>query len=534
MKFGLIKTEGFNRGDTIALVLESRPEYVGIWLGLSKIGVVTALVNSNLVADPLVHSLKVSDAKGVIYGSDFIKTIKDISEKTTKMKLYQLSDKTDQVELLEGSTDLRSVLEKQSDTLPEKDIQCGKPRDKLIFIYTSGTTGLPKAAVITNMRFMFMALGLNYMTSLKENDILYDPLPLYHSAGGMVGVGQCLLKGITVVIRRKFSASNFWNDCVKFKCTAAQYIGEICRYILAAHNKDEKPIKHFVKKIIGNGLRPQIWRTFVTKFNIEEVYEFYGATEGNSNLVNIDSKVGAVGFVPRYAGAIYPVSLIKCNEATGAPIRESDGFCRRCAPGEPGVFVGNVNPKKTVNDFSGYVDKKATESKLIENVFRKGDRYFNSGDILVQDEFGYYYFKDRTGDTFRWKGENISTSEIEAVISNVVDLNDAVVYGVEVPGSEGRAGMVAIVDSQNTLDMGKLCRGLKKNLPSYAVPIFVRVMDSVPMTGTFKLKKTDLQQEGFNCDKIKDKLFLYDVKNVTYTKLTKDKYDDIVTGKVRL
>lgn len=200
--------------------------------------------------------------------------------------------------------------------------------------------------------------------------------------------------------------------------------------------------------MIGNGLRPQIWNQFVTRFNVKQVYEFYGATEGNSNLskhffwkflvlinflsVNIDSKVGAVGFVPRYASVFYPVTLIKCNEATGEPIRGPDGFCQRCQPGESGVFVGIVNPKKTVNDFAGYADKKATEKKLIENVFKKGDRYFNSGDILVQDELGYYFFKDRTGDTFRWKGENVATSEIEAVISNIVDLSDAIVYGVEV------------------------------------------------------------------------------------------------------
>ncbi|CAH1365871.1 unnamed protein product [Tenebrio molitor] len=528
------KSEGYKRGDTIALYLESRPEYVCIWLGLAKIGVVTALVNNNLVADPLLHSIKVSDAKAVILGAELTTAVKEVANKLPKTRYYRLSKDNSTPEYLDGFVDLRRELEGQPDTVPKTDLDKGKPKDKLVFIYTSGTTGLPKAAVITNMRYMFMSLGLHYMTMLSKDDILYDPLPLYHSAGGIVGIGQCLLRGISIVIRKKFSASNFWNDCIKYKCTAAQYIGEICRYILLAHSKDDKPIHHSVKKIIGNGLRPQIWNQFVSKFHIPEVYEFYGATEGNSNLINIDSKVGAVGFVPRYAGAIYPVTLIKCNEMTGVPIRGSDGFCKRCQPGEPGVFIGIVNPKKTVNDFSGYADKKATEKKLIDNVFRKGDLYFNSGDILVQDELGYYYFKDRTGDTFRWKGENVATSEIEAVISNVTNLNDAVVYGVEIPGTEGRAGMVALVDNTKTLDLDKLCKGLKDNLPSYAVPLFVRVMDSVPMTGTFKLKKTDLQQEGFDIEKVKDRLFLYDAKNVTYVELTHNKYNDIMTGKIRL
>ncbi|EFA06666.2 long-chain fatty acid transport protein 4 [Tribolium castaneum] len=525
------KNEGFKRGDAVALVLESRPEYVTLWLGLAKIGVVTALINSNLVADPLAHSIQVADAKAVVYGSDFAKGINDISGKIPKVKLYQFG-KSDQ--LLPNSVDLIKELEKEQDGPLTSDIKSGKPRDKLLFIFTSGTTGLPKAAVITNLRFFFMALGIRYMAVITEDDIIYDPLPLYHSAGAIVGVGQCILKGTTVVIRKKFSASYFWVDCIKYRCTVAQYIGEICRYLLAAHASDDRSIPHQVTKMLGNGLRPQIWNKFVTRFGVKEVYEFYGATEGNSNLINIDSKVGAVGFVPRYASIFYPVTLIKCDEETGAPIRNSDGFCQRCDPGEPGVCIGIVNPKKTVNDFAGYADKKATEKKLIENVFKKGDRYFNSGDILIQDEFGYYFFKDRTGDTFRWKGENVATSEIEAVISNIVDLSDAIVYGVEIPGTEGRAGMVAIVDRNNTLNMKQFCLGLKNNLPSYAVPIFVRVMTTVPMTGTYKLKKTELQKEGFNLEKIQDKLFLYDAKNVDYIELTKEKYHDIMTGKVRL
>lgn len=265
-----------------------------------------------------------------------------------------------------------------------------------------------------------MAQGVHNMCALRSDDILYDSLPLYHSAGGILGVGQCLLKGVTVALRKKFSASNYWKDCIKYNCTVSptsytppnpylnnnsflqcsQYIGEICRYLLATPPKPEDRA-HKVRTIYGNGLRPQIWSTFVHRFGIKNVCEFYGATEGNSNLVNIDSKVGAVGFVPSYARKLYPVSLVKCDQITGEIIRNKSGLCIRCKPYEPGVFVGKINPKKAVNSFSGYADKKESEKKILKDVFKIGDMYFNSGDILINDEFGYYYFKDRTGDTFR-------------------------------------------------------------------------------------------------------------------------------------
>ncbi|EFN85193.1 Long-chain fatty acid transport protein 1 [Harpegnathos saltator] len=271
--------------------------------------------------------------------------------------------------------------------------------------------------------------------------------------------------------------------------------------------------------MFGNGLRPQIWETFVKRFGVKQIGEFYGATEGNSNLVlsfshgrlmeefvqlavNIDNTVGAVGFVPRYASVLYPVGLLRIDDETGEPLRGSDGFCIPCKPGEPGVFVGKINPKKAINDFSGYADKKASEQKIIHNVFKKGDRVFNSGDILIMDEYGYFYFKDRTGDTFRqWRGENVATSEVEAIVSNVIGLKDAAVYGVEVPGNEGKAGMAAIYDPNNSLDLKELVEGLKKSLPTYARPLFIRVLSELSMTGTFKLKKRDLQQDAFDIKK---------------------------------
>ncbi|XP_046415422.1 long-chain fatty acid transport protein 4-like isoform X1 [Neodiprion fabricii] len=556
--------QGLARGDSIALIMDSRPEYVGFWLGLSKVGLVAALVNTNLRHEVLIHSIRAADCKAVIFGSELADAVNEVKDGISGLTLYRWPDVPTSVRTsLPASIDLSIEFSKISGDKLSADgtqVKCS-PRDKLIYIYTSGTTGMPKAAVITNLRYMLMSCGVHSMLGLRTTDRIYDALPLYHTAGGIVGAGQALLRGITVVLRRRFSASKFWPDCVHYECTVelrykntndfsrrsrrdwlmfvavlslqvAQYIGEICRYLLAIP-PSSTDTSHSVRLMFGNGLKAQIWGPFVERFRVKQIGEFYGATEGNSNLVNIDSRVGSVGFVPRYAGALYPVALLRVDEETGEPLRGPDGFCIPCQPGEAGVFVGKINPKKAVNDFSGYVDKKASEKKIILDVFKKGDRVFNSGDILVMDDFGYFYFKDRTGDTFRWRGENVATSEVEAVISNVVGLRDAAVYGVEVPGTEGKAGMAAIYDPERSLNLNKFAEAVKHALPAYARPLFIRILTEFSITGTFKIKKRDLQLEAFDVKKINDPVYFLD-KTGFYVRLTEQLYTDIVEQRVRL
>ncbi|KAF4517131.1 hypothetical protein B566_EDAN008890 [Ephemera danica] len=380
---------GYKRGDVVALVCHNRPEYVAIWMGLSRIGVIAALVNSNLKRKPLLHSI--TEALNgqcraiIIEGGELADALSEIQNELPKeAMLFQLDKGSG---FLQKAEDLNTILDGASPAgAGEKIEELGKPTDKLIYIYTSGTTGLPKAAVITHVRFMFMSLGVKYMLDIEPWDVIYNSLPLYHTAGGMIGVGHVLISGATMALRRKFSVTNFWKDCIKYRCTVAQYIGEICRYLLSAPEKPED--------------------------------------------LNLDSKVGAVGFVPRYAGPVYPVGLIRVDEDSGEPIRDSQGLCISCEP----------------------------------------------GDILVSDEFGYFYFKDRTGDTFRWKGENVSTSEI--------------------PGAEGRAGMASVV-------------------------------------GTFKLKKNDLQKEGYNPAVVPDPLFIMDSNTGEYKSLDAKLFQEIIDKKVR-
>ncbi|XP_015428831.1 PREDICTED: long-chain fatty acid transport protein 4-like, partial [Dufourea novaeangliae] len=526
----LFKTHGYRKGDVVGLFLENRAEFVAIWLGLSKLGIIVPLINNNLRKASLLHSISVSKCQALIYGTDYTDAVLDIvgslDSKTTLYRLGNLShSKTSKL----NDKDLTALLSDVSPTPPVLQ-EKGCHNDKLLYIFTSGTTGLPKAAVITNARYMFIATGIFMMARFKSTDRFYTPMPLYHTAAGAMTTGAALLHGATVVIRKKFSASAYFADCIKYNCTVGQYIGEMCRYILAVPPGPEDK-KHNIRLMFGNGLRPQIWPEFVERFNIPCVAEFYGATEGNANIVNTDNTVGAIGFISRIIPSVYPISIIKAN-TDGEPIRNAKGLCQVCEPNEPGVFVGKIIPNNPSRQFLGYVDQKASEKKVVRDVFTKGDSAFLSGDILIADQFGYLYFKDRTGDTFRWKGENVSTSEVEAIISNVVNYRDCIVYGVEVPGVEGRAGMAAIYDENNTLDVNKLSVDLKEHLAFYAVPRFIRILTKIDLTGTFKLKKKDLLEDGYDPKRIQDKLYYLSEKS-GYQLLTTEVYEQILDKKIR-
>eukprot|EP00092_Neocalanus_flemingeri_P036124 GFUD01039329.1.p1 GENE.GFUD01039329.1~~GFUD01039329.1.p1 ORF type:complete len:650 (-),score=172.75 GFUD01039329.1:557-2506(-) len=530
---------GFKHGDTLALFMENRPEYVGLWLGCTKVGVVTALINFNLRGHSLLHSIKAASSTAVIFGTELTSAMCDIqSELSVDIRLYNSGTMVNGIRM-SGAEFLDKEIWHQPDIpVPQSVTDRLSFTDKLLYIYTSGTTGLPKAAVVKNSRFYFYCVGVYYMNamySLKKL-VFYDPLPLYHSAGGVVGVGLMIICGATLVIRRQFSVRNFWKDCIKYECNGAQYIGEICRYLLSAPESPEDR-SHGVEVMWGNGLRPQIWEQFTQRFGIKRVGEFYGATEGNSSLLNIDSKPGSVGFTSVLLPSVlhplvYPVSLIRVTEQA-EPVRDKYGLCIKCRPGEPGEFVGKIVKGSPSHGFDGYVDREATEKKIVRDVLRKGDMYFRSGDLLYADKFGWMYFVDRMGDTFRWRGENVSTIEVESVISSVLEQTDCVVYGVDVPGVEGKAGMAAIVEDAAKLDLDRFLMNLKAELPSYAIPLFVRLVSRLDITGTFKVRKLNLVREGYNPSLVSDPLYFYSSSG-GYTRLDTCLYEDIVTGRCRL
>uniref|UniRef100_A0A8C6Q1A8 Very long-chain fatty acid transport protein n=1 Tax=Nothobranchius furzeri TaxID=105023 RepID=A0A8C6Q1A8_NOTFU len=494
----LLLDRGFKEGDVVAIFMENRSEYVGLWLGMAKIGVEAALINFNLRLESLVHCVTISNSKAVIFGSELIDG--KMMERFTKEHLSYL---------------------------------CFTVADRLFYIYTSGTTGMPKAAIVVHSRYYRMAALVYYGFRMTSDDTLYDCLPLYHSAGNIVGVGQCIIHGMTVVIRKKFSASRFWDDCAKYNCTIVQYIGEICRYLLNQPVRDAEQ-QHQVRMALGNGLRQSIWEEFMNRFNIPQIAEFYGATECNCSLGNFGNKVGACGFNSQILPFVYPIRLVRVDEETLELIRGPDGVCIPCKPGEPGQLVGKIIQNDPLRRFDGYVNQSATTKKIAHSVFKKGDSAYLSGDVLIMDKYGHMYFKDRTGDTFRWKGENVSTTEVEGTLSRLLDMKDVVVYGVEVPGAEGKAGMAAIADPSRSTNLEKFVKDMEKVLPPYARPVFLRCLPEVDKTGTFKFQKTELRRDGFNPTAVSDRLFFLDTSRGRYVPLDEELYRSILSGKHKL
>ncbi|XP_044746238.1 long-chain fatty acid transport protein 4-like isoform X2 [Coccinella septempunctata] len=527
------KSLGYKRGDTVALLMDSRPEYVCVWLGLAKVGIITALINTNMMSQQaLHHAIKSGNSNSIIFSSKFKQIVQKVRTLMPELKMFQFNDGTE--EIIPDAADMMKELQSLSNSQNslDSDIDKGKSDDRLIYIYTSGTTGLPKASIIKNSRYHIGYIVFNLGVQIKPEDVIYTPVPLYHSLGGMCGVSQALIEGATVVIRSKFSASNFWKDCEKYSCTISQYIGEMARYVILAHqNSSDKPT-YKLNKMYGNGMKPTTWKQFVEAFNVGQVYEFYGSTEGNFGLFNLDNKIGAVGYIPVYGDFAVPIALIKCN-SKGEPIRNEAGFCEICEYNEPGLLICKISKFLPVTKFDGYTNEESTKKKILQDVLKKGDLYFNTGDVLVRDDHGYFYFKDRTGDTFRWKGENVSTTEVEDILSSVLN-KDVAVYGVEIPGSEGKAGMAAIVDQSKSLDLEQLLRICQSNLPSYSIPIFLRIVQKIPQTGTFKIQKTILQEEGFDRNVIQDELYFLNPSTKEYVELDSNIYEDIINSRIRL
>ncbi|RWS27787.1 Long-chain fatty acid transport protein 1-like protein, partial [Leptotrombidium deliense] len=317
----------------------------------------------------------------------------------------------------------------------------------------------------------------------------------------------------------------------------AVYIGELTSYLL---NQPERftDRSHKVRKMYGVGLRGAIWKKFVDRFQISKVVEMYGSSEGNASIFNFDNKEGACGFVPVCSPKFirkmfFRATFIKVDVDTGEPIRHTDGLCISCEPGEIGMIVGKIDKSNPLTRFDGYVDKNETEKKIIRDVLEKGDAYYSSGDLLRMDHFGYIYFHDRLGDTFRWKGENVSTSQVEDVVRNILRIVDCVVYGVKIPNTDGRAGMLAVVtnDSSALSNLEHFYKQLSKQLPKYAIPAFIRIVSNVEMTGTFKFSKVQLKNEAFDVNLISDPIYVFDAKKQTYVTLDRKLFDELMNGK---
>ncbi|TWW67828.1 long-chain fatty acid transport protein 2-like [Takifugu flavidus] len=516
-------------GDTVALLLGNEPQFVWLWLALAKLGCTASLLNFNIRSKSLLHCFSCCDAKVLVVGADMLGAAEEVLPSLKKLgsRVLILREHCD----VEGIESLSDKIQQASDEpLPPQLRATVTIKSPALYIYTSGTTGLPKAAVI-NYERIWMASFLQSIAGVRSDDVLYLYLPLYHSSGFLMGLCGAIEKGITIALRRKFSASQFWNDCRKYNVTVIQYIGEIMRY-LCNTPKSDRDRDHKVRLAMGNGIRSDTWADFLERFGDIRICECYGATEGNIGFVNHIGKIGAIGkehFLHKMAS---PYALIRYDTEKEEPVRDSKGFCIEVPKGETGLLVGKIGDKMP---FTGYANnKQQTEKKKLYDVFVKGDKYFNSGDLLRIDHEGFVYFQDRIGDTFRWKGENVATTEVADHLLMIDCIEEANVYGVKVPGHEGRIGMAAVKLKENMdFDSGAIYQHVKNYLPSYARPRFIRIQDTLVVTGTFKQMKMTLAEEGFNPSVSKDRLFYLEDNN-GYIPMTEEIFNSITEGRLRL
>ena len=494
---------GIGKGDVVALMMHNQPEYLAVWMGVIRAGGVVALINTNLSGHSLGHCVNIVNARQAIVGHDLAAAFESARSHL---------DNAPPVWVYGGDAAGTERMEKVLDEISGDAIdKAGLPpltfNDPALYIYTSGTTGLPKAAVINHYRVQAIMAGFNAVCDAQPSDRIYVTLPLYHTSGGVLAPGICLMAGGSVFIRECFSARQFWDDIVAYECTMFQYIGELCRYLLNSPTSPNET-NHKIRLCNGNGLRPDIWMDFKTRFKIPKIIEWYAATEGNVTLFNLDGKLGSVGRIPKWLQHRFVTKIVRFDIETEMPVRDAHGRCIECDPGEVGEAIGQivVDPNKPAQRFDGYADREATERKILRGAFEDKDAWFRTGDLMKKDELGYFFFIDRIGDTFRWKGENVATSEVSEAITVFPGIKEANVYGVAVDGHDGSAGMATLV-VEDGFDLAAFRAHLEAQLPAYARPLFLRIQPEIETTGTFKQKKVELRAEGFDPEKTGDSLY---------------------------
>ncbi len=511
----VLAARGVGHGDVVGIMLRNSPEPVLLMLAAVKCGAISGMLNYNQRDDVLKHSLGLLSASVVVSDTEFVEHITESGADTDGLMTLD---------------ELMRLAETAPTTNPATT-SAVLAKDKAFYIFTSGTTGMPKASVMTHYRWLRALAGFGGLgMRLNSNDTLYCCLPLYHNNALTVALSSVLNSGATLALGKSFSASKFWDDVIRYDATAFVYIGEVCTYLLSQPPKDTDR-KHRVRVIAGNGLRPAIWDDFTQRFGIDRVCEFYAASEGNTAFVNVLNVDKTTGICPT------PVAFVEYDES-GDPVRDKNGRVRKVANGEPGLLLSKVS---NFQPFDGYTDKEATEKKLVRDAFKEGDVWFNTGDLMRSQGFGHAAFTDRLGDTFRWKGENVATTEVEAAVATDPQIEEATVYGVEVPDTGGRAGMVAIQlkDGQD-FDGKALAKAVYDKLPGYAVPLFVRVVEELAHTSTFKSQKVDLRKEGYGGSsgegddddvKVEDPIYVLSGKDEGYVPFYDEYLAEVKDGK---
>lgn len=511
----VLRDRGIGHGDVVAIIGNNSPFYVALVFACSRVGATGAMINNHLEGRPLSHAVTAGKAKLIL----------------AEAALMSRVDARDDLAEIDRMTFGKGEMEKAVEAAPGAafpPVDVATDED-FIYIYTSGTTGLPKPCRISHARALSAGAAFGpLMFDFRKGDKLYCVLPLYHASGFMLGIGSCVVMRTPCAMRGSFSASQFWPDVKRYRATAMLYIGELCRYLVnSPEHEDEQD--NTLRVAVGNGLRPDVWGPFQERFGIRDVREFYAATEAPGFLLNFSGKRGAVGRMPM--GGLGWMKLVRFDVDADEYVRDSEGFCIECGPDEPGELLVKLGSIKTAaTEFRGYTDKQATNKKIVTDVFEKGDQYFRSGDLLRRDEEGFFYFVDRIGDTYRWRGENVSTAEVADSLTQASTILEATVIGVQVPGQEGACGLAAVVpDGELDLNDVHACAA---TLPKYAQPRFIRVLGAMDTTGTFKVQKTRLKKEGADPSGIDDALYV--LQGDGYVPLTAELFAGIGEGTVRL
>ncbi|XP_003969920.2 very long-chain acyl-CoA synthetase-like [Takifugu rubripes] len=521
---------GYKAGDAVALFMGNEPAFMFTWLALTKLGSPVSFLNHNIRSKSLLHCFHCCKATVLIAASELKDAVEDVlpylvEQGITVLLMNEHCDTP-------GIESFADKVELAADSPPPQSLRSHVTlKSPAVYIYTSGTTGLPKAAVVNQNRLLTVLAVLSSY-GVTADDVVYLNLPLYHTAGFFIGFIGSIETGSTIFLKRKFSASQFWEDCRKHNVTVVQYIGEVLRY-LCCTPKRENDKDHKVRLAIGNGVRAEVWREFLERFGNIKIQEFYASTEGNVGFLNYAGKIGAIGRVNFIHRKLFPYTLIQYDSERDEPVRDVNGLCIESPKGETGLLVSKVTG---ISPFVGYAqNEEQTERKRLRNVLKKGDLYFNSGDLMRIDSDNFIYFQDRVGDTFRWKGENVATTEVSDILAMSGCLKEANVYGVRVPGHEGRIGMAAVVVREGErLDGHRIYDHVVSYLPSYARPRFIRIRNVMEVTGTFKQMKMKLVEEGFNPEFVQDPLYVLDDGEKSYTPMTAQLYSRIISGSLKL
>jgi len=526
-----LSAQGIGKGDVVAVFIENRPELLVTILALAKLGAVSALLNTSQTRDTLIHSVNLVAPVAIVLGEELQPAFAAIREQVSipAQRTWFIADRDTYSHPGIAPEGYVNLISASADACTENPPSSGEVffNDPCFYIYTSGTTGLPKAGVFKHGRWMRSSASFGMIAlNMTRDDIVYCTLPLYHATGLCVCWGSAINGASGFAIRRKFSASQFWPDVRRYNATTLGYVGELCRYLVdQPASADDR--RHAVRKMIGNGLRPGAWAEFKTRFAVEHICELYAASDGNigfSNILNFDNTLGF---------SLMAWELVAYDHDSGQPLRSADGFMRKVGKGEQGLLLARIDEKAPLD---GYTDPQKTAKVVLHDVFSKGDRFFNTGDLLRNIGFGHAQFVDRLGDTYRWKGENVSTTEVENLLLQHPHISEAVAYGVEVRNTNGRAGMAAITPAESlaTLDFAELLAFARQRMPAYAVPLFLRVKVKMETTGTFKYQKTRLKNEGFDPGQTgDDPIYAWLPGTQTYVQVTDEILADIHQGKYR-